>query len=199
MSSALPSLPYLLVMLFDRLLPEFNADFLESIADEFLHMEPVVDLFRIRETDGGDLRHTIIQVVGHSLHRFPFAERYSLDSSNHCFGLRSLNNGDETSLFPVSLLVRKDGVEFAAAHLRFIDAQVCSDVLRKDEPVLGVILLFPTEEVAQMITVQTNEIFRVEKVCFGDGGEGNRLGVSLVLLKNQRTPSPIGYRGQRAR
>ena len=154
-------------------------------------METIIDLPRVREADSGDLHHAVIQITRDILYGFPLCQGDPADCCNDRLSFRSLHNRHETPCFSMPLFVRQDGVEFAARHIDFIDAQVIADVLREHQPPVGIILVLPVMEITEVIAVHPHEVFRMQQIGLGDGGECNGLCVSRVLLKNCRIPFQV--------
>jgi hypothetical protein len=79
--------------------------------------------------------------------------------------------------------VRQYGVKFTARDLDLINAQMLTNVLRKNEPLFCVLFFFPIFKIAEVISVLFGKVLGFEMVGPRDRCKRNRLGISLFLLK----------------
>ena len=93
--------------------------------------------------------------------------------------------------------VGDDGVELAIREFGFVDGKPTSDVVRKQHPQLGMILLIPRVKVTQVITILFFECLDLKFVRDRDTCQGDRLGLCLILLKKRRSLSRASYQGRR--
>jgi len=151
---------------------------------------------------GKGLLHRQLHIRGHIQSHLgdgvPRSVRESREHLGNLAGFRALDHRDEGSLLPVFGLVRERGPELAIRHGHLVEAQLGADILWKEHPFLGVLVLIPVLEAAQVVFVLLFELLGLQLVRPRNGGECDRLSLRFLLLKKQRTPSPAGCRGNRA-
>lgn len=89
--------------------------------------------------------------------------------------------------------VGQDGVEFTIGHGHFIDAQLGSDVLRKEHPGVGMASLAPGAESAQVMLVLLFKLFDRDLLGGGNGGQRRGFRLGRLLLKKRRTRVQAGF------
>ena len=100
-----------------------------------------------------NLVHAVREVQRHLFHQLTDGFWHLLQDVCDLFRLRPLYDGHEASLASMSLLVGQNGIDLTCRETRLIDAQVSSHIPRDYHPVLCMICILPSLEIANCFLV----------------------------------------------
>ena len=142
-----------IILPFDGFPPQSDADILQCIGHQLLSVETVGDVHGIHKALGRYPLHGSAHVTGdffdcHSVCHGNFAE-----DVRHRLAVGALDDGDNTAHSTFRSFVRQDGVELAVAQRGFVDRKFLPDVLREQEPLVGMLLLVPRSVIREDVLV----------------------------------------------
>ena len=153
--------PYLLVLPVHGIPPEPDPQLLDRVKSQLLYMETVDDFHRVRERKPAYPPHRPSHVKGHFHDMLTHSHRDTLQGLEDDAGVRPGDYRDYRSLAPFGRLVRDDSVQLPVGQARLVNAQPLPDVLRKDEPSVGVLPFRPSGVAAQVFLVLPLELISV--------------------------------------
>ena len=182
-------LPYLLVLPVHGIPPEPDPQLLDRVKSQLLYVETVDDFHRVREREPAYPPHRPGHVKGHFHDMLTHSHRDTLQGLKNGPGVRTGDYRDYSPLASFGRLVRDDCVQLPVAQARLVNAQPCPDVLRKDEPALGVLHFRPSQVAAQVFLVLPLELVSVYVVWPLKTPCRYRAPVQIYLLKKRQTLS----------
>ena len=165
-----------------------QTQFLHGIRDKLLHVESVKRNVRIWEALQYYLMHTLGEV-----HRYfsYLGAQIPVNLHQRIYDILhsgAADDGYKGTLATMSVLVGDDGVEITIREGSLVNAEVRTDVFGKYEPLLSMLLVLPSAEVAQMILVSTLELVALDVIWFLERSGRNRGCIQGILLKKSQTP-----------
>src|SRR3989344_6372659 len=126
------------------------------------------------EAVGGDARcrkrgtrnglHRRREVERHLKYHAAFNGFNATQYRRYCFCFGTFNHGNQCPFLSMRCFVGDDGVQLTSRELYLVDGESCAEILRKQHPRLGVVLLIPLMEATQMIAVLSFKVLDVNLI-----------------------------------
>jgi hypothetical protein len=97
-------------------------------------------------------------------------------------GIGDLDHGHEHPLAAMVFLVRRYGVQLPVAHGRLINGEVAADIIGEKDEILGMMLLVPQVEAAQVVLVIVVEPARVHADELSSALDAHGMAIKTFLI-----------------
>ena len=169
-----------------------QAHFLNGIVTATHDVEAVQNDGGVREGLLHDIGNTLGQVHGHFLDLQALLFRYLEQDFYNVLGLGAADGGHNRAFLAVAVLVGQKGKEVILQR-GLVYAQTLADVLRKQNPVGGVLQLLPFPEPAQRVLVTALQCVSIREIELTKGACRHRRRIQDHLLKKPRTQRSNGF------